>query len=84
MQKCYKCGTEGELSLKRSAGQGNAKYICKPCRREAHSKWKATNPPRPTKVPKSAKAWAQFAKEKNGSIIHKYADTSFLIARGIL
>jgi hypothetical protein len=59
-------------------------FICLACRRADYYRLKDLKKEKPRKLPKNPKHWAQYAKEKNGSIINKYADTSFLIARGIL
>jgi hypothetical protein len=82
---CYKCSSEEELSVKRTLKSGNILFICRPCRRADYAIYKERkHEPKKKVLPKTAKGWAQFAKEKNGSLMKKYADTSFLIAKGIL
>lgn len=47
MSKCYKCGTDKELSKR-----GKTVMICKSCRREQYYKYKGIDPPerRPVRV----------------------------------
>lgn len=81
---CYKCGTTQELSLKKSAIRGNAKYICKTCRRIDYDKNKERiKLTRMSREPIN-KEWVKWAKEKNSNLVQRRADHTLLTIRETL
>lgn len=78
---CYKCGTEKDLSIKRTLKTGHMLFICKPCRSAAHQEWRAKRVPLAKEdlwqKAENGKEWAAMAKERNKLLSKKYATTNW-------
>ena len=62
---CYKCGTEEQLSVKRTLKTGHMLFICRPCRRAVAKQYNEVRLTEDRPNPSNQKAWAAWAKAKH-------------------